>query len=187
MSIENNNNFYNLELEEFKESRHKIEENLEKKQKYYSRRRGYYSDYEIISKEKLMLILIMVVLFLVIFPIAQAYIVKSRISATMQEIEEELKEVIFAMRFDKLLDNASLPRHVYVDQYNSTRRVTIDIGQTGKKIVNGTGYLVLIPSINTKTDTVQWKCTAFGTGIQENYLPNNCKLIKQPKNINIKK
>ncbi|MEY8714306.1 hypothetical protein AB9G26_03360 [Francisella philomiragia] len=123
--------------------------------------------------------LILIILFFLLFPIAQAYLIKSKISNCIRETDEVRKEVAFSIRFDDKFNNLNLPKDVYVEQQNNITKVKIDVGQTGKKIVNGSGYIFLTPTFSKTNGKLVWRCNALGTGLQENYLPGNCKLLKK--------
>jgi hypothetical protein len=125
-----------------------------------------------------MLIVIVFILGVIALPIAQAYLIRSKISVAIQETEVIQKNLADKIIFkNKPTTNTPLPKYTLIDQ--QLNQIKIDIGKEGKQLVTGTGYITLTPTITKDKDTVQWRCTAFGSGIHEDYLPGNCKLIKK--------
>ncbi|MED7819820.1 MULTISPECIES: hypothetical protein [unclassified Francisella] len=99
------------------------------------------------------------------------------LSNIIQENDEVMKNIVDDLIFDKDTHQINnLPEFTSIKQ--NTHQIQIDIGYTGKKIVNGIGYIYLSPKRNNDKNIVAWECTAYGSGIREDYLPNNCVIKK---------
>ena len=179
--MENNNgfeDFYNLERKIFEASdRQRVLELNERKKLYKGRSSTPSSRKSVITREKMLLIIIFIMLIFLIRPVAQAYFIKSKISNVIQESDEIRKNIVDSLMYSNenyTID--SLPKNIYINK--TLNNLKIDIGQTGKKIVNGLGYIYLDPIISKNKNFIRWQCKASGTGIKEGYLPNNCRLLK---------
>ena len=161
--------FYNLEKRLFEQQEKERQADLRERKKSFQSNSMSYTRRSIISKEKLTMIVIFIILMILIFPIAQAQIIESKISNVIQESDEIRKDIADSIIFNDKYRPIKLPKFITINK--NSRQITIDIGQKGKKIVNGTGYIYLDPVVIKDKDTIKWQCRASGTGIKENYLP----------------
>ncbi|MED7819874.1 MULTISPECIES: pilin [unclassified Francisella] len=172
--------FYNLEKKLFEATEKQRSREFHERKKGFTNSPSSSSHKSIISKEKLALIVIVFILGIFALPMAQAYLIRSKISVAIQETQELQQRIADSIIFKSPNPTTNnLPEHTSIDQ--KSHQIKIDIGESGKQLVSGMGYIYLKPTVVEDKDIVKWTCNVQGTGIHEDYLPDNCRLSKKIK------